>query len=61
MSNKRAKEKLIERYGGIDFIDQLKIKIPECKRYTSKGQKKRMQQLTYHHIWEKQYRWTGNC
>ena len=54
-SNKAAKQKLIERYGGIDFLDQLKVKVPECKTYKSKGQRKRMQQLTYHHIFEKQY------
>lgn len=52
-SNKKAKQKLIERYGSIDFLDALKIKVPECKRYTSKGQLKRMKQLTYHHILEK--------
>lgn len=52
-SNKKAKQKLIERYGSIDFLDALKIKIPECKRYTSKGQLERMKQLTYHHILEK--------
>lgn len=54
-SNKRAKERLIERYGGIDFLDQMHVKVPECKTYKSKGMKKRMQQLTYHHICEKQY------
>lgn len=52
-SNKRAKELLIQRYGEIDFLDQLKVKIPECKTYKSKGQRKRMEQLTYHHILEK--------
>lgn len=52
-SNKKAKQKLIERYGSIDFLDRLQIKIPECKHYTSKGQLKRMKQLTYHHIKEK--------
>ena len=52
-SNKKAKQKLIERYGSIDFLDALKIKVPECKHYTSKGQLKKMKQLTYHHILEK--------
>ena len=52
-SNKRAKQRLIKRYGSIDFLDRLQIKIPECKRYTSKGQLKRMKQLTYHHIKKK--------
>ena len=55
MSNKRAKELLIKRYGNIDFLDELKVKIPESKTYKSKGQLKRMKQLTYHHIFEKQY------
>ena len=53
MSNKSAKQKLIQRYGNIDFLDQLKIAVPKCKKYTSKGQLKRMKQLTYHHIKEK--------
>ena len=51
-SNKNAKIKLIQRYGGIDFLDRMKIKVPECKHYKSKGQLKRMKQLTYHHIKE---------
>lgn len=54
-SNKTAKQKLIARYGNVDFLDQLKVKVPESKKYTSKGQLKRMKQLTYHHIHEKQY------
>ena len=54
-SNKSAKQKLIQRYGGIDFLDQMHVKIPESKIYKSKGQLKRMKQLTYHHIHEKQY------
>lgn len=52
-SNKNAKNRLIQRYGSIDFLDQMKIKIPEQKRYKSKGQLKRMKQLTYHHIKER--------
>lgn len=52
-SNRNVKRKLIKRYGGIDFLDQLKIKIPECKKYKSKGQLKKMKKLTYHHILEK--------
>lgn len=59
-SNKRAKEKLIERYGGIDFLDQLQVKIPESRTYKSKGQMKRMKQLTYHHITEKSRGRTSN-
>lgn len=56
MSNKRAKEKLIELYGAECFIEKLHLrKDTEPRRYTSKGQKKRMKQLTYHHIREKQH------
>jgi hypothetical protein len=53
MSNKSARQKLIQRYGNIDFLDQLKIAVPKCKKYSSKGQLKKMKQLTYHHIEEK--------
>ena len=56
MSNKRAKEKLIELYGAECFIEKLHLRVDtEPRRYTSKGQRKRMKQLTYHHIREKQY------
>lgn len=49
--NKRAKEKLIKLYGAECFIKKLKLrKNVEPKRYKGKNQKKRMQQLTYHHI-----------
>ena len=54
MSNKKAKEKLIKLYGAECFIEKLKLrKDTEPRRYTSKGQYKRMKQLTYHHIREK--------
>ena len=50
-SNKRAKEELIRRYGAECFIEKLKLrKDSEPKRYTGKGQKAKMKQLTYHHI-----------
>lgn len=49
-SNKRAKELLIQRYGEIDFMVALHVVQPQSRTYKSKGQKKRMQQLTYHHI-----------
>lgn len=52
-SNKRAKELLIKRYGEQDFLDALHIVMPKSKTYKSKGQRKRMQQLTFHHIREK--------
>ena len=54
MSNKKAKEKLIQLYGAECFIEKLKLRQDtEPRRYKSKGQYKRMKQLTYHHIREK--------
>lgn len=54
MSNKRAKERLIQLYGAECFIEKLKLrKDTEPRKYSSKGQYKRMKQLTYHHIREK--------
>lgn len=54
MSNKKAKEKLIRLYGAECFIEKLHLrKDTEPRKYTSKGQYKRMKQLTYHHIREK--------
>ena len=51
MGNKQAKKKLIKLYGPECFIEKLKLrKDTEPKRYKSKGQMKRMKQLTYHHI-----------
>lgn len=56
MSNKRAKEKLIELYGAECFIEKLHLrKDKEPRKYTSKGQYEKMKQLTYHHIREKQH------
>ena len=52
-SNKRAKEKLIELYGKKCFIDKLHLRKDTERKYTSKGQMKRMKQLTYHHILER--------
>lgn len=52
-SNRSAKLKLIQRYGEVDFLDRLKIKVPTNKKYKSKNQLKKMKQLTYHHIKEK--------
>ena len=53
MSNKKAKERLIELYGAECFIEKLHLRVDkEPRRYTSKGQYKRMKQLTYHHIGE---------
>ncbi len=55
MSNKGAKTKLIKLYGKECFIDKLHLRPPEDKprRYKSKGEMKRMRELTFHHIREK--------
>ena len=50
-SNKRAKEELIRIYGAECFIEKLKLrKDVKPIRYKSKGQMKKMKQLTFHHI-----------
>lgn len=48
--NKRAKEELIRRYGAECFIDRLHLRDDKERKYTGKGQYRRMKQLTYHHI-----------
>ena len=53
MGNKRVKERLIEMYGPECFIEKLHLRPYEKRRYTSKGQRQRMKQLTYHHIVER--------
>lgn len=54
MSNKIAKERLIDLYGAECFIEKLHLrKDTEPRKYTSRGQRKRMKQLTYHHIQER--------
>lgn len=56
MSNKKAKERLIQLYGAECFIEKLHLRVDtEPRRYRSKGQYKRMKQLTYHHIRERQH------
>ncbi len=53
-SNKKVREELEKRYGAECFIEKLHLRIDtEPRRYKSKGQMKRMKQLTYHHILEK--------
>lgn len=53
-SNKKAKEELIRLYGAECFIEKLHLrKDDKPRRYTGKAQRKRMKQLTYHHIREK--------
>jgi len=55
-SNKSAKNKLIELYGEECFIEKLHLRPKGCKeKYKSKGQYKRMKQLTYHHIVKKEH------
>lgn len=56
MSNKKVKERLIQLYGEECFIEKLHLRVDtEPRRYKSKGQYKRMKQLTYHHIRERQH------
>lgn len=55
-SNKSAKNKLIELYGEECFINKLHLRPGGYKeKYKSKGQYKRMKQLTYHHIVKKEH------
>lgn len=54
MSNKSAREKLIQMYGAECFIEKLGLrKFDEPIHYTSRGQEKKMKQLSYHHIFLK--------
>lgn len=53
-SNKKAREALERLYGKECFIEKFHLrKDNEPRKYTSKGQMKRMKQLTFHHILEK--------
>lgn len=52
-SNRSAKEALIRLYGAECFIERLGLRKDKERRYKSKGQYKRMKELTYHHIEEK--------
>ena len=50
-SNKKAREELERLYGKECFIEKLHLrKDTEPRKYTSKGQMKRMKQLSFHHI-----------
>ena len=54
MRNKQARKELEKRYGKGCFIEKLHLRKDDTPRvYKSKGQLKRMKQLTYHHILEK--------
>ena len=60
-SNKNAKMKLIQLYGEECFIEKLHLRPGGYKeKYKSKGQYKRMKQLTFHHILEKRNRRKSN-
>lgn len=48
--NKSARQELERLYGKECFIEKLHLREETQKRYTGKGQLKRMKQLTYHHI-----------
>ena len=48
--NKSVRQELERLYGKECFIDKLHLREETQKRYTGKGQFKRMKQLTYHHI-----------
>lgn len=52
-SNKSAREQLEKRYGKECFIEKLHLRPSNGEKYTGKAQKKKMKQLTYHHIKEK--------
>ena len=53
-TNKIARKKLEKLYGKECFIEKLHLRVDkEPRRYKSKGQMKRMKQLTYHHILER--------
>ena len=50
-SNKSARKRLEEKYGKECFIEKLGLRrFDKPRKYKSRGQKKKMKQLTYHHI-----------
>lgn len=53
-SNKSIKEKMIKKYGPECWIEKLHLRpVDEPRKYKSKGERKRMKELTFHHIKEK--------
>ena len=53
--NKKAKKELIRRFGNICFIEALHLRENKTEtRYKSKGQLRRMKQITFHHIMRKE-------
>lgn len=51
--NRKIKMKLINLYGPECFIEKLHLRPAGTKKYKGKRQRKRMKQLSYHHILEK--------
>ena len=54
-ANKSTKNKLMMKFGKVCFIEELGLRTKEevqadIRQYKSKGQRKRMDELTYHHI-----------
>ena len=54
-ANKSTKNKLMMKFGKVCFIEELGLRTREeiqadIRQYKSKGQRKRMDELTYHHI-----------
>lgn len=52
-SNRKVREELEKRYGKECFIEKMHLRKDKERKYTGKGQMKRMKQLSYHHILEK--------
>ena len=58
-SNKEAKRRLIQKYGGVCFIEELELRTPEeinkerRIRYKGKRQREICDKITYHHILER--------
>ena len=53
-SNKSVKERMIKKYGPECWIEKLHLRpVDEPRKYKSKGERKRMKELTFHHIKEK--------
>ena len=54
-ANKSTKNKLMMKFGKVCFIEELGLRTKaeiqaDIRQYKSKGQRKRMDELTYHHI-----------
>lgn len=50
--NTGVKRRLIQLYGPECFIEKLHLRPDGNRTYISKGQRKRMKELSYHHIVE---------